>query len=195
MYPSKFGKSSSQTREINIAELRRYKRDEWSTRRCSSFYSMCLQECTICAYVHCYAHQLNLIVGQATSQNQQSSSIFFQPGDITNFFNKSPQRIAILDETVRKRIPHGLATRWNFKSRTINTVCEYREQLIECMGKIESISKQAVAINQTGAIRRMLEVSNLCFGLQCFTILCHMSMCYTTSFRKHELMQHSLESK
>ncbi|GBM41174.1 hypothetical protein AVEN_35746-1 [Araneus ventricosus] len=145
---------------------------------------MCLQECTICAYVHCYAHQLNLIVGQATSQNQQVRVFFSNLSDITNFFNKSPQRIAILDETVRKRIPHGSATRWNFKSRTINTVCEYREQLIECMGKIESISKQAVAINQTGAIRRMLEVSNLCFGLQCFTILCHMSMCYNNQLQK-----------
>ncbi|GBO44561.1 hypothetical protein AVEN_221618-1 [Araneus ventricosus] len=54
-------------------------------------------------YAHCYAHQLNLIVGQATSQNQQVRVFFSNLSDITNFFNKSPQRIAILDETVRKR--------------------------------------------------------------------------------------------
>ncbi|GBO22691.1 hypothetical protein AVEN_60104-1, partial [Araneus ventricosus] len=61
-------------------------------------------------YVHCYSHQLNLIVGQATSQNQQVRVYFSNLSDITNFFNKSPQRIAILDETVRKRIPDGSDT-------------------------------------------------------------------------------------
>ncbi|GBN47597.1 hypothetical protein AVEN_32787-1, partial [Araneus ventricosus] len=51
-------------------------------------------------YVHCYAHKLNLIVGQATSRNRQVRVFFSNLSDITNFFNKSPQRIAILDETV-----------------------------------------------------------------------------------------------
>ncbi|GBN77079.1 hypothetical protein AVEN_182989-1 [Araneus ventricosus] len=89
------------------------------------------------------------------------------------------QRIAILDETVRKRIPHGSATRWNFKSRTINTVYEYREQLIECMGKIESTSKQAVAINQAGAIRRMLEDSKFVFWLTAsHNIMPHVDVLY-----------------
>ncbi|GBM20893.1 hypothetical protein AVEN_253699-1 [Araneus ventricosus] len=176
MYPSKFGKSSSQTREINIAELRRYKRDEWSTRWCSSFYSMCLQECK---YVHCYAHQLNLFVGQVTSQNQQVRVFFSNLSDITNFFNKSPQRVAILDETVRKRIHHGSDTRWNFKSRTINTVYECREEFIECIGKIESTSKQTVAINQAGAIRRMLEDSKFVFWFTVFhNIMPHVDVLY-----------------
>ncbi|GBO18086.1 hypothetical protein AVEN_45741-1 [Araneus ventricosus] len=176
MYPSNFGKSSSQTREINIAELRRYKRDEWPTRWCSSFYSMCLQECTICALLRTSA-QFNC---WASNQSESaSSSIFSNLSDITNFFNKSPQRVAVLDETVRKRIPHGSATRWNFKSRTINRVYEYREQLIECMGKIESTSKQAVAINQAGAIRRMLEDSKFVFWLTVFhNIMPHVDVLY-----------------
>ncbi|GBM55660.1 hypothetical protein AVEN_6849-1 [Araneus ventricosus] len=42
-------------------------------------------------YVHCYAHHFNLIVGQATSQNQQVRLFFSNPSDITNFFDKSPQ--------------------------------------------------------------------------------------------------------
>ncbi|GBM50749.1 hypothetical protein AVEN_144170-1 [Araneus ventricosus] len=165
MYPSKFGKSSSQTREINIAELRRYKRDEWSTRWCSSFYSMCLQECTICALLRTSAQ---FDCWASNNQNQIVRVFFSNLSDITNFFNKSPQRIAILDETARKRIPHGSTIRWNFKSRTINIVYEYREQLIECMGKIESTSKQAVAINQGGAIRRMLEDLKFMFWLTVF---------------------------
>ncbi|GBO18562.1 hypothetical protein AVEN_71783-1 [Araneus ventricosus] len=76
-------------------------------------------------------------------------------------------------------IPHGSATRWNFKSRTINTVYEYREQLIECMGKIESTSKQAVTINQAGAIRRMLEDSKFVFWLTVFhNIMPHVDVLY-----------------
>ncbi|GBL95308.1 hypothetical protein AVEN_37756-1 [Araneus ventricosus] len=76
-------------------------------------------------------------------------------------------------------IPHGSATRWNFKSRTINTVYEYREQLIECMGKIESTSKQAVTINQAEAIRRMLEDSKFVFWLIVFhNILPHVDVLY-----------------
>ncbi|GBM86440.1 hypothetical protein AVEN_108452-1 [Araneus ventricosus] len=130
-------------------------------------------------YVHCYAHQLNLIVGQATSQNQEVGVFFSKLSDITNFFNKSPQRVAVLDETVRKRIPHGSATRWNFKSRTVNRVYEYRKQLIECMGKIESTSKHAVAINKAGAIRRMLEDSKFVFWLTMFdNIIPHVHVLY-----------------
>ncbi|GBN32770.1 hypothetical protein AVEN_58867-1 [Araneus ventricosus] len=177
MYPSKFGKSSSQTLEINISELRRYKRDEWSTRWCSSFYSMYLQECTKCALLR---KSVQFNCWESNQSESASSSIFFSNlSDITNFFNKSPQRVAILDETFRKRIPHGSATRWNFKSRTINTVYEYREQLIECMGKIESPSKQAVAINQAGAIRRMLEDSKFVFWLTVFhNIMPHVDVLY-----------------
>ncbi|GBN99657.1 hypothetical protein AVEN_116562-1 [Araneus ventricosus] len=85
-------------------------------------------------------------------------------------------RIAILDETVRKRIPHGSATRCNFKSRTISTVYE---QLIECMGKIELTSKQAVAINQAGDIHRMLEDSKFVFWLTVFhNIMPHVDVLY-----------------
>ncbi|GBN30192.1 Zinc finger MYM-type protein 1 [Araneus ventricosus] len=130
-------------------------------------------------YVHCYAHQLNLIAGRATGQNQQVRVFFFNLSDITNFFNSNSQWRFILDETVRKRIPHGSATRWNFKSRTINIVYEYREQLIECMGKIETTSKQAVAINQAGAIRRMLEDSKFVFWLTVFhNIMPHVDVLY-----------------
>ncbi|GBN61792.1 hypothetical protein AVEN_147537-1, partial [Araneus ventricosus] len=88
-------------------------------------------------------------------------------------------RIAILDETVRKRTPLCSATRWNFNSQTINKVYEYREQLIECMGKIESTSKQAVAINQAGAIRRKLEDSKFAFWLTAFhNIMQHVDVLY-----------------
>lgn len=51
------------------------------------------------------------------------------------YCNNTSQRIVILYEIVRRRIPYSLATRWNFKSWTIHTVYEYRGKLIEIMGK------------------------------------------------------------
>ncbi|KAK4882666.1 hypothetical protein RN001_005985 [Aquatica leii] len=55
---------------------------------------------------------------------------------ICTFFSMSPQRTAILDAIVKKRLPQSVPTRWNFHSRSVNTVFEYREQLIECMQAI-----------------------------------------------------------
>jgi hypothetical protein len=62
-----------------------------------------------------------------------------------------------LDEVVQRRLPKSAHTRWNFHSRTVNTVFEYREELITCMEKIisdESIkhiptNKQASSLKGT----------------------------------------------
>nr|CAH7751058.1 unnamed protein product [Callosobruchus chinensis] len=130
-------------------------------------------------YVHCYAHQLNLILSQATSQNQEVRVFFSNLSDIANFFSHSPQRVAVLDEIVGQRIPRSSATRWNFKSRTISTVYEYRESLIECMEKIEENSRQTVTINQATAICRMLQDSKFVFWLIVFhRILPHADILY-----------------
>lgn len=44
----------------------------------------------------------------------------------------------MLDEIVRKRLPRSVPTRWNFQSRSVNTVFLYREQIIKCMRDILS---------------------------------------------------------
>jgi len=130
-------------------------------------------------FIHCYAHQLNLILSQATSQNQEVRVFFSNLSDISNFFSHSPQRVAILDEIVGQRVPRSSATRWNFKSRAINTVYEYRELLIECMEKIEATSKQTVTINQATGICRMLKDSKFVFWLTVFhRILPHADILY-----------------
>jgi hypothetical protein len=55
-------------------------------------------------FIHCCAHQLNLILSKATTQNRDR--IFFSNlTDITNFFSNFPQRVAILDKIVNHRIP------------------------------------------------------------------------------------------
>lgn len=119
-------------------------------------------------YVHCYAHQLNLILANATSQNTEVRIFFSNITDITNFFSNSPQRVAILDEIVGHAIPRTSNTRWMFKIRAVNTIYEHRSSLIECMEKIETTSNQTTAINQASAIRRMLYDSKFVFWLTFF---------------------------
>ncbi|XP_025420998.1 uncharacterized protein LOC112691074 [Sipha flava] len=78
-------------------------------------------------FIHCYAHQMNLITAQATSHNKQ--------------------RVAILDEIVGACLPKTVQTRWNFNIRTVNMVYEHRDTLIECMEKIIDASSQSSSIN------------------------------------------------
>lgn len=130
-------------------------------------------------YVHCYAHQLNLVIAQATAQNQQVRIFFSDLSDLTNFFSNSPQRVAVLDKVVSSRIPRASTTRWNFKSRTVNTVYEHREDLIVCMEEIENTSRQTTTISKAGAIRRMLGDPKFIFWLTVFhNIMPHVDILY-----------------
>lgn len=131
-------------------------------------------------YIHCYAHQLNLIMAQTTSINTNVRIFFSELSDITNFFSNSPQRVAILDEVVGNRIPRASATRWNFKIRTVNTVYENREALIACMEKIQSTSRQSDTITKAGALFRLLQDSKFIFWLAVFhRIMPHVSILYS----------------
>ena len=140
-------------------------------------------------YVHCYAHQLNLILAQSTSQIQPVRIFFSNLSDITNFFSHHPQRVAVLDEIVKQRVPRASNTRWNFKSRSVNTVYENRDLLIECMEKLATISKQTNTINQATAISRMLQDSTFIFWLTVFHKIMPQRTYYTTSYKRPKLIQ------
>jgi len=88
------------------------------------------------------------VLSKATTQKCDVRIFFSNLTDITNFFSNSPQRVAILDKIVNHRIPRSSNTRWNFKSRIINTVYENHESIIECFEEIENTFNQNIAINQ-----------------------------------------------
>lgn len=119
-------------------------------------------------FLHCYAHQFNLIMQQACSQNKQVRVFFANLHEIPSFFSHSPQRVAVLDKMVDKRVPRSAPTRWNFNSRTVNMVFEYRSELIECMHQIQEEFHQTNVINQASAIERMLENDIFIFWLTLF---------------------------
>lgn len=82
-------------------------------------------------FTHCYAHVLNLVLQQSLS-NIKQCKIFFQTlSGLPSFFSKSSRRSFALEEFVQKKLPSVAPTRWNFSSRLVHTVKEYREPLTE----------------------------------------------------------------
>nr|XP_021325593.1 zinc finger MYM-type protein 1-like [Danio rerio]XP_021329268.1 zinc finger MYM-type protein 1-like [Danio rerio]XP_021330174.1 zinc finger MYM-type protein 1-like [Danio rerio] len=51
-------------------------------------------------YIHCYAHQLNLIMQQATSNISKVRIFFSDLGGFSSFFLRSPKRSDVLDKVV-----------------------------------------------------------------------------------------------
>ena len=52
------------------------------------------------------------------------------------FFSMSPKRTSVLDSITSQRVARGSATRWNFRSRTVNSVFEMKDDLNECFDLI-----------------------------------------------------------
>jgi hypothetical protein len=72
---------------------------------------------------------------QAAQCHKKVKICFANLFTFSSFFSRSPKRTAILDEMVKRRLPHAVPTRWHFKSRTVNTLFEYKDFFIECFKK------------------------------------------------------------
>ena len=83
-------------------------------------------------YVHCYAHQLNLILQQAVSQITSIRVFFANLNAFSVFFSGSPKRVSCLDDCVARRIPRSVQTRWDFHSRIVTTVFDHEDHLRKC---------------------------------------------------------------
>ncbi|KAK9694500.1 hypothetical protein QE152_g33512 [Popillia japonica] len=69
---------------------------------------------------------------------------------------------------------------WNFEIRTVNTVYENREALIECMEKIQSTSRQSDTITKSGALLRLLNDPKFVFWLTVFhRLMPHIDIVYS----------------
>ena len=115
-------------------------------------------------FVHCYGHQLYFIMERAAKQNTKARIFFANLSSIPAFFSLSPHRQSVLDSCVSKRIPSAGATRWNFKVRTVNTVHEKKEPLLECFKTLmESETSNNITINEASALVHTLEDSEFNF--------------------------------
>nr|CAI5862490.1 unnamed protein product [Callosobruchus analis] len=117
-------------------------------------------------FVHCYAHQANLIMSHATSSNSDCRIFFAHLTGLCTFFSTSPQRAARLEEFLHKKgLPRSSKIKWNFNSRTVNAVYEQREYIIEALEKIEREATSQTTIQQAGAHLRILEDESFIYWL------------------------------
>ena len=118
-------------------------------------------------FIHCYAHKLNLVVQKSCSQNKSVRVFFNNLSGIPTYFSNSSQRMAVLDEVAHRRIPRSSATRWNFKSRIVQTVYELHDPLLECCSILECSLSESTG-NGASGIKRMLNDPEFLFWLNFF---------------------------
>lgn len=121
-------------------------------------------------YIHCHAHQLNLVMMRAASINREVRIFFANVQGLCAFFSTSPQRTAILDDVVQKRLPRSVPTRWNFQSRGVTTIYEHRKNLVECMNTIlqsDYINNDSTICQASGHLK-VLKNQNFIFWLSFF---------------------------
>ena len=118
------------------------------------------------SYVHCYAHQGNLILQNATSSSSQSRIFFHDIQGIGPFFSRSPKRMDFLTQFVQRRIASAPPTRWYFQHRIVNTVYEHKDSLIECFEHIrDTESSDSSACSQAAGFVRTLNDPQFLFWL------------------------------
>ena len=97
-------------------------------------------------------------------------SFFADLQGICTFFSTSSQRTALLDETVKKRLPCSVLTRWNFNSRSVNTLFEYKKEIIQCLKVI--LDREEITNSQTISLAsghiKTLNSSSFTFWLSFF---------------------------
>jgi hypothetical protein len=87
-------------------------------------------------FTHCYAHKLNLVLQDSCKQIRECRIFFSNVSGFSAFFTKSTKRTNLLDSICKKRLPSNSETRWNFKSRVVNTLFDKRTNLIEVFDHI-----------------------------------------------------------
>lgn len=130
-------------------------------------------------FVHCYAHQLNLVLQKAASQHKEVKIFFANLHAFSSFFGKSPKRTSVLDQVVNKRLPKSAPTRWYFNTRCIETVYTYKDDLINCLDEITDAEFDPVSINQAGALKNYLENETFLYWLKFFhSIMPHVDILF-----------------
>lgn len=137
-------------------------------------------------YIHCYAHQLNLIMQQATSQIPKVRLFFAILGGFASFFARSPKRTDVLDKVVAHRLPTSSSVRWNFHSRAVNTVFEHREDLIRRFETMrDSDDFDSVTMREAAGFAALLEDQDFKYFLTLFhNIMPHVDLLYAKLQKK-----------
>lgn len=99
---------------------------------------------------------------------QNGTKFFCQSPSVPKFFSRSTKRTEVLKKIVSKRIPAAPQTRWNFNSRTVNSVYTYKDALKECMTCIIETENDNNSINQADMLLRYLNDTTFLYWLDFF---------------------------
>lgn len=120
-------------------------------------------------FVHCYAHQLNLILRQACEKIILCKRFFANIAGFAIFFSQSSKRNDKLQCVVGRNIPRPSNTRWNFQSRLICSVFELKSSLQECFEQIiDEHQWDPTTRREATALLNFLEDGHFCFFLDFF---------------------------
>lgn len=120
-------------------------------------------------YVHCYAHQLNLILSKAGRVNKGSRIFFSNIDSIPTFFSDSPARLKVLKKHMEVRVPRPSGVRWNFHERTVSTVHKYFEPLVNCMEELQSGDFTNETVSKAGGFLNYFQQEKFLFWLKLFS--------------------------
>lgn len=133
-------------------------------------------------YVHCYAHQLNLVLKKVCSTIKRVRIFFANISGIGSFLTVSPKRSCLLRDICRKRVPTVSETRWNYQSRITNCVSENKSELLECFDRIRNESGwDDKSIWEATGFVKLLQDEEFLFFLSFFShIFQHVDILYNT---------------
>ncbi|XP_053140774.1 zinc finger MYM-type protein 1-like [Hemicordylus capensis] len=119
-------------------------------------------------YVHCYAHQLNLVMQKAASQIKEVRIFFSDLSAFSAFFVCSAKRKAALEAVVKRRLLKSSQTCWHFNIQTVSVVFEKRLELIECFKEIRTWEFDRSAVREARGFLQMLEDGEFLYFLSLF---------------------------
>lgn len=122
-------------------------------------------------YIHCYAHQLNLLIEKCCTVDKGVKVFFANLSAFPDFFSASKKRTVALERVAKKRLPHTRPTQLNFTSKCISTVYTFKEDLLICLHQMMDTEMDKDSINQTQGLINYLKDSNFNFWLFFFNKL------------------------
>lgn len=122
-------------------------------------------------FIHCYAHQFNLIIQKAVSSNTGVKLFFANLQAFSTFFSHSAKRTAVLDKIVQARPPRAAVTRWSFQSRTVNCIYENKDKILECLETIIINASDSKTTNEASGLINFLNNDNFQFWLEVFHLI------------------------
>lgn len=107
---------------------------------------------------------------EKAAQCRKKVKIFFANlQSFSSFFSRSAKRTALLDEVVKRRLPRAAPTRWNFKSRTVNTLFEYKNSFKECLEQIlDNDSTDSTTLGEANGLLDHLNSAEFLYWLKFF---------------------------